>query len=199
MKWVFFYILISSILFDSLGNLLPIFKIKSVVTINLFVLVEGVLLHYFFYLLFFYNKKFKQTILASLCILLFIWIYNNILLQKIQKVDNFSNGFESIIVIFFCLIYFYNKIKKIEIQPITSKFEFWLVTATFIYFSITFFIFLIPLDRNKNPNDYHVVMLISRIGNIIYSFLLTIAFMIDSTKKDYSINKKSSIYNITDY
>jgi len=179
LKWVFVFILFVSVLLDSLGNLFTSIGITYKVTFNLYVFFEGVLLYYFFYKLFYRKKTIRKMIFISAGLLFSSWLFHNVIKGNIGRIDRMSNGIESIMIIAFCLFYFYFEIRSIQYTPVTAKFEFWLVTATFIYVSITFFIFLIPLDKDKNPNDHHVVMLISRVGNIIYSFLLTIAFMID--------------------
>lgn len=201
LRWIFVFILFASVFFDSLGNLLPSkIGISYKVTFNLYVLFEGGLLHFFFYKLFERKKTIRLIIFISFGLLSISWLLHNVMRGNISVIDKISNGLESIMIIGYCLVYFYFEMRTVQYSPVTSRVDFWLVTAIFIYVSITFFIFLMPIDKIKYPNDFRVIKYISQFGNIIYSALVTVAFTIKST---VNINKgegnKSSIYNITDY
>lgn len=154
----------------------------------------------YFFNLYFNKVKWitRLTIFFAISFLL-IWIYFNLINGGIIKVERFSNAIEILFCLFLFILYYYQTIKKPSVILIHKQFSFWLVTAGFIYFSITFIIFLIPTDTTTNQMDLSFRSIIIPISNIIYQLFIAFAFTIDSTNKKNIERKQGSIYNVIDF
>lgn len=200
LKWFFFVLLILSICFDYLGNFdSKKYGLTSIDIINFYTIIEGLILFVFFYRVFYLKKNYKKFILFLLSLFIISWSYHYFFQNNTKNIDNITFSIETISLIFLCILFYYQKIKRLEKKPIHKTFEFWLITAVFIQFSINFFIFLIPLRSEAFPMDYLVAKIISRITNIIFSILVTISFFINPANQKVKEPKQGSIYNVIDF
>ena len=196
LKWIFFYVLTIGLLVD----LSCLYLIKNALStlwlINLFTLVESELLFLFFLLLFDKNKLFKNITLIFAIAYLGIWITNNLIIGSIYKYDYLTQTIEFILLLFLCLLYYYQKAKISDEIFIYNTYEFWLVTALLIYCSGTFFSFFIPININEKTGDAILFEYISRIGNILKNILIAIAFCMQNKPPSNNLAKANSMYTI---
>lgn len=198
LKWVVFILLALGVSIDVLSYSWAKKALSNLVLINLFTLIEGLLLSYFFYILFFKKRILQKITLFSGISLLSIWLVRNIFLQNILKYDYLSQAIEFIVLLLLCLLYFFQKAKVSDTVFIYSTFEFWLVSALLIYCAGTFFSFFIPMSASEKEKDIIVFEYISRFGSIVKNILITIAFCINPAKLSKNRPNPNSIYYIKD-
>jgi hypothetical protein len=198
LKWVVFILLILSVLVDILSFLLAQKSMSNLIVINVFTLVEGILLTYFFYFLFFTIKVLQKLTLALCLVFVITWVFLNVVSKKILTYDYISQAIEFIILLFLCLLYFFQKTQVSDSQFIYNTYEFWLVSAFLIYCAGTFFSFFTPMNPSETNSDIVVFEYISRIGSIIKSILITIAFYLNLVNVPKNQPNPNSIYYIKD-
>ncbi len=196
LKWVIFILLVLGVLVDLLSFKLAKQQSTNVWLINMYTLVEFSLLSFFFIGL----QKHKQNKFYSFVFIFFLlmWIVQNFFLQNINQFDYFSQAIEFLLLFIFCLLYFLKKAKATDTIFIYNTYEFWLVTAILIYCAGTFFSFFIPMNIVERNKDTLVFEYISRVGSIVKSILIAVAFTIDPKKFVKKIPNPNSIYYVTD-
>ena len=139
-----------------------------------FTVIEFTFLSYFF-LLSFNNSRIKTTIkiiwlsfTAFACIDYFI-------LNKLESLDSFTIGIESMLLILFAIYFLYINLKDSVNFSIYSTFDFWIVITLLLYFAGTFFIYLL-LESNKGNMEFRkIYVILNSSFNIIKNILFTIA------------------------
>ncbi|WP_276481898.1 hypothetical protein [Paraflavitalea pollutisoli] len=94
--------------------------------------------------------------------------------------DAVPASLESILMIIFCVSFFFEQITDVEVSFIYSSKTFWIIVAIMVYSSATFFLFVsAEFLTQEERKAYWFINLIS---NIIKNLLLTIAFIIPNHK-----------------
>ena len=142
---------------------------------NVFLLIETVTLYYFF------SRVIKTLLVKKILFFLgsiftVFWIFS---LFKFGTRSYFSSciNFENISLLVITLFYYYEQIIVINLVFIYAEPIFWVVTAYFIYFCGTFFLYLyIPtLDVNEQISYYDIL---NSIFTTIRTVLLSVAIFI---------------------
>ena len=196
LKWIFFYVLTIGLLVDISCLYLIKKGLSTLWLINLFTLVECELLFLFFLFLFEKNKLFKKITLVFAIAYFSTWVINNFLVGSIYNYDYLTQTIEFILLLFLCLLYYYQKAKIFGDIFIYNTHEFWLVTALLIYCSGTFFSFFIPINITEKTRDAILFEYISRIGNILKNILIAIAFCMQNKPPSNNLAKANSMYTI---
>ncbi len=106
--------------------------------------------------------------------------------NQIASFDSFTSGIESIIIIIFCIYYLYLQLKNSTDLLIYSTFNFWIIITFFIYFTGTFFLYIMMEKMESNVPFHKLYFIINISFNILKNVLLSVAmFMkinINSTK-----------------
>ena len=123
-----------------------------------------------------------------MCFLLFA-IIDYILFSKPLEWDSIVSGVECIIVLCLCIYYLYSQIKTANNLLIYSTFNFWVVIAFLIYFSGTFFLYLMT-DRMMQSVSFQKMYFVINISfNILKNILLCVAM----TMKLNPVNRQKSL------
>ncbi len=138
--------------------------------------------------LFFYfvveNKNVKKIILpvsfvfGIFCILVYGYFQNP------DDLNSITIGIEAVLIIIFCIYYFFDQLKKTDNLLIYDSFDFWIIISFLIYFAGTFFLYIYAESMEKNANFTNEYTLINSSFLIIKNILLSIAmFMKVKTKR----------------
>ena len=122
----------------------------------------------------------KVMIFCSLAFLPFA-IYS---MTKITdpKFDSFPASVECILIIFYCILFFYEQLKTPEISLVYSSKRFWIIIAILLYFAATFILFVSTAYMTEEERRSY--WSIALIANIIKNILLCIAFTLNSSIKN---------------
>lgn len=154
--------------------------------LSTFTVIEYILFAYFlFHSL--ENKLIKNIILIVSVIFLGYTTYHFFYHSK-SSFDSIPASVESLIIISFCVYYFYEQIKIPSVGIIYSTYPFWAIVGMLIYLSGTLFLFLYVASL-ENANDF-TNWYINNVLNIIKNIFFAIAFSM--SKKNLS-NLKTRI------
>lgn len=136
--------------------------------------------------LFYYNarnsilyKKFIKYISV-----VFLSLFSlKIVLDPILDFDSLINGIESIIIIAFSISFFYEHIKNPNSTFIDRDPYFWGVSAFFLFFSISFFVFLLRQSYWHNNEFYYQYIYIHALSGILRNIICSVAFLIKPYKE----------------
>lgn len=108
---------------------------------NLRLVILGFLLLWFFWQIL-RLKKSKQLMLLVTVLAYSVIAFNFLIIDNLFFFSSISNGALCLLVIFFCFIFFYEKIQTIDEEGIFSTSIFWIVFALFFYYFASFFIII---------------------------------------------------------
>jgi hypothetical protein len=107
------------------------------------------------------------------------------------KNDSLFASVECILVIIFCIFYFYEQLVSPTEVFLYSSYSFWVIVGFFLYLSGTLFLFIyaVSLPRNESVNFWYINGIFSLLKNICF----TIAFLLKKPSPNIITRKK---YNI---
>lgn len=139
-----------------------------------FTIMEFSFLSYFFILIF--SKPKVKTIIKI------IWLsftsfacIDYFILNKLESLDSFTIGIESMLIILFAIYFLYINLKDSVNFSIYSTFNFWIVITLLLYFAGTFFIYLLVESNRYNVEFRKIYVILNSSFNIIKNILFTIA------------------------
>jgi hypothetical protein len=187
--WVVFIYVFISFTIDNLFYLFSIPKNKEFYLFSIFTIIEYSLFSIFFYL-YFKSVRFKQLIILGSFVFLVLAVYS--LSKGINyRFDSLPASMESILIISYSILFFYEQLKSQENSFIYSTKKFWIVIAIFLYMAATFILFVSTAYMSEEERI--VYWPINLIANITKNILLSIAFILKTEKNPASIQKT---YNI---
>jgi hypothetical protein len=151
-----------------------------------FTIIEYSFFCYFIYLILIKYKLKKAVPFIWLGFILFAFI-DLFYVNGGRGFDSFTSGIESIIIILLCVYYLFSQIKGSNTLLIYSTFDFWVVIAFLIYFSGTFFLYLMTDKMMRSSHFQQLYFIINISFNILKNILLSIAM----TMRLNSIDKQS--------
>lgn len=178
-KWVVFYFTV----FITLHNILYASILRRSETMgelfnHLFVPVEFLFISYFFYN-FLLIKQHKKTVLILSSAFMLIWL--SFLLKNPHLVfDSVVNGIESLFIILYTLLFFYEQIKNPHTFFIYMKSTFWISSGFFLFACITFFAFIYRQAAWQEGDFIYQYAYIHAISGILRSILFSISIIIPS-------------------
>jgi hypothetical protein len=92
-----------------------------------------------------------------------------------KSFDSFTIGIESIIIILLSIYYLFLQIKGSNNLMIYSTFNFWIIITFLIYFSSTFFLYLMLDSMKKDIHFQRLYFIINISFNILKNILLSVA------------------------
>lgn len=102
--------------------------------------------------------------------------YQTILYWNIDRFNKFSYPVSGFFSIIFLLLYFYQLLKELSVPNLSDYPLFWFSTGGLIYFSGTFFMYLLVQNFTKDPEIGRLYWPIDAILSIAFNMLATIAF-----------------------
>lgn len=147
---------------------------KAILLFPLFTIVEYSFFCYFIYLILPKDLVKKSLFYIWIGFLLFA-IVDYIFFSKPREWDSIVSGIECIIVLSICIYYLYSQVKGSNNLLIYSTFNFWVVIAFLIYFSGTFFLYLMADRMMANPSFQKIYFIINISFNILKNLLLCVA------------------------
>lgn len=173
MKVIFFYSI-----YSFLNDLVIIYRSSVGLKFSVFLYTFTVIEYIFFSFLLYYLIKsslVKKAIIV--CSLLFIaFCLYNILNEPIKVFDSLQASIESILVLAYCIIYFYEQLNQPQISFIYTKYTFWLITGVLIYLSGTFFLFAFAVNLPEETRDQFWI--INLICSVLKNVLFTVSILI---------------------
>jgi hypothetical protein len=96
-------------------------------------------------------------------------------INKTEKFDSFASGIESIIIILLCIYYLFSQVKIPNNLLLYSTFNFWVIIAFLIYFSGTFFLYIMTENMWDDKSFRKLYFVINISFNILKNILLCVA------------------------
>ncbi len=109
--------------------------------------------------------------------LLFL-IIDMIWISRIDQFNNYSTAVESLIIIFFVLLFFYKTLKELKIKYLEREPIFWFSTGSLLYFSSSLFIFLFTNYVNSSTRALFIIWGIHGIFSILLNLFYSIALWV---------------------
>lgn len=174
--WVIFFYIIVSFLID-IG--FQIFLPK--ISLSFFLFSLFTVLEYSFFTVFIYKnykkKVFKHGLLSvSVIFYAFCTIAYLYLNAKGYYFDSLTASIESLILIIFCIIYFYEQLNNPEVSFIYSSKKFWIVTAFLVYLSGTLFLFIYTFGLSEKEQSFYwpINLVFNTLKNLIFSLAFSL-------------------------
>lgn len=153
--------------------------------LSAFTIIEYSFFSYFYYLLFPKEALVNKIILIIWISFLIFSFIDFFYINKMQTFDSFASGIESIIIIILCIYYLFSQIKGVNNLLIYSTFNFWIIVTFLIYFSGTFFLYIMTYSLRHDIHFQKLYFIINISFNILKNILLCVAMTmkINSTNK----------------
>ena len=177
--WVIFVYVALSFLNDITLSSFPKGSQIKFYFFSFFTVVEYTLFSVFLYLNF-KSKLIKQLIMGALPLFYLLVTYYIINKNQAKNFDAIPASLESILIIVFCVSFFFEQIRDMEVSFIYSSKTFWIIVAILVYMSATFFLFISAefFTQQERQNYWFI----NSISNLIKNLLLAIAFIIPNYK-----------------
>lgn len=171
--WVIFFYVVVSFLTDLSAVLFHISKNLSFFILSLFTVLE-----YSFFTIFIYtnlkNKIFKKVLLSVSFFFLSFCAFSYLSDKTYHFIDSLPASFESIFILIFCILYFYEQLSNPNVSFIYSSKKFWIVASFLIYFSGTLFLFIYTSNLSREEQLFY--WSINLFFNTLKNLILSLAF-----------------------
>lgn len=157
-----------------------------------FTIIEYSFFCYFVYLVL-TKKKIKKTIFYIWLGFVLFSIIDLFYVNEGHGFDSFTSGIESIIIILICSYYLVSHIRGSNNLSIYSTFDFWIIITFLIYFSGTFFLYLMTDKMMQSSYFRELYIVINSAFNIFKNILLSVA-MTMKLNEVININLKSKTF-----
>lgn len=122
-------------------------------------------------------RKRKLLLTAILSAFLIICLVDVMFISGYMKMNELSRNVECFSLITFAIFYFKTFIQQTEYQNPLKLFSFWFSTASIIYFSGSFFLFIFSNSiLDTSPATFLALFTIHSLFNITFNTLLAISF-----------------------
>ncbi len=174
LRVVFLYVLVSLIT----NILLVVLNNYASLVISISAIIEYAFFSAFFYICI-QNKKFKNLIL-SLSVLNICFEVFTLFLHK-KNFDFWATLITAVLVLIYCIFFFYEEISKTETLLIYQSYTFWVATGCIIYLAGTLFLFLYTSDmEDKQKSSLWVIDIVFE---IIKNIFFSVAFVVGKNSK----------------
>jgi hypothetical protein len=178
-KWVVFYFTIfitfHNVLYASIlkrnENLGELFN-------HLFIPVEFLFISYYFYS-FLKLKQYKKIVLFLSLFFFLLWLIF-LIKNPHAKFDSVVNGIESLFIILFSILFYYEQIKYPVTFFIYMKSTFWVSSGFFLFACITFFVFIYRQAAWHEEGFIYQYAYIHALSGILRNILFSISTIIPS-------------------
>lgn len=176
--WVIFLYTVLSFFTDAAFSAIPQGADAEFYLFSFFTIVEFSIFTIFIFLQI-KSKAIKWFFIGSSC-LFYGFAIINIINRQNNSFDSLPASIESVLVILFCILFFYEELKNTDVTFIYSSKVFWVTTAVLIYLAATLFLFISTAYFTMEERDAY--WSINYISNILKNILLTIAFILPRPK-----------------
>ena len=184
--WVIFFYCVYSFINDTvlLGLLSNIIKDGERIFVSLFTL--GEFLFFSFYIKNIVESKwFKNlVIIISAIFSLFLTVY--FFSVEFRFFDSIPVGTESVLIIAFCIYYFFEQINKPTALFIYNTSSFWIIVGFLLYLAGSFFIFIyasyVPFDEIRK--FWFVTFIFNTLKNVFFSIAILISYYNNRNKNN---------------
>lgn len=128
------------------------------------------------YLVSILTNKLVKKILLILSTLFTIFCLYIIIGESLKKFDSVQSSISAIILISFCIIYYFEQINQPQFTFIYSSYHFWIITAALFYLCSTLFLFTFAIRLPQQELDYYWI--INHISSILKNILFSVAVLI---------------------
>ncbi|MBU6158138.1 MAG: hypothetical protein KGP35_03810 [Bacteroidetes bacterium] len=157
------------------------FKEYSLIFNSFYIPIEFLLISYFF-LKAVQNSVYQNFIKLISFLFIGVFITKSILFPS-NDFDSIINGIESIIIIFFSISFFYETLKSPDRIFIDKDPFFWGISGFFLFFSISFFVFLLRQTYWDRPDFFFQYIYIHALSGILRNVICSIALLIKPYKE----------------
>jgi hypothetical protein len=163
------------------------YKLRSINNVPIYNLYSVLQLTYFIGCLFLILKR---SFVKKLMLLNLIFCVINIFgIQGVKVFHTYSYTVSAIIITFLCVYYYYYLFKDALVETLWKDSQFWFVTATFSFYTISLTIISVMNYIADLPPDTIRLIRKSLLNlNSIFYFLLSIAFICNLNIRKYSPN-----------
>jgi hypothetical protein len=118
--------------------------------------------------------------IAAISILFYGFAFYNITQGQKNNFDSLPASIECVLVISFCILFFFEQMRNTEVSFIYSSKVFWVTASVLLYLAATLFLFISAAYlTSKEMESYWSINFIS---NILKNILLSIAFILPKHK-----------------
>ena len=186
--WVIFLYTVLSVFTDAAFSAIPEKSQKAEFYLfSLFTIIEYSIFTIFIFLQI-RSKAIKWFIACSSFLFYGFAIYN-VINGQINNFDSLPASVESVLVILFCILLFFEEMRNTEVSFIYSSKVFWVATAVLIYLAATLFLFISTAYFTMEERDSY--WSINFISNILKNVLLSIAFILPKHKSPPPLDRDS--------
>jgi hypothetical protein len=157
------------------------------ISLRVFTVFEYLLFATFLYLVI-KSSLFKKLIIGLSLVFLIVTFYNYNKSPN-SSFDSVPVSIESILLIIYCLYYFFERMNEPQVTFIYSAYHFWVVIGILIYLSASFFLFM--QADNLSQTDKKSFWIIAVLSNSLKNIFFTIAFVIKKTRTKSSGKEKT--------
>jgi hypothetical protein len=160
------------------------YRTLTLIIRSLFTILEFFLFSFFINALL-KNKLFKKILLVCNIIFAGFAVFQYFInFSSNQISDSLSEAAECIILMVFCIVYFYEQINKPELILIYESYSFWAISGIFLYLAGGLFVYIF---EEKIPKvEKHLYWNIIYTVNITRNIFFSIAFSMKKEKLTYS-------------
>jgi hypothetical protein len=171
--WVIFFYILISYSFDIFNAIAPFGKDHEEEAFAVFTIFEFSAFATFFYLAISSVSVRKFILLSSILILVFLTI--SFYKSDKSSFDSISASTESITMIVFSILFFFEELKKPMPYILYSYPNFWIVFGILVFMAATLFLFI---TANKlSPEEHSKYWIILNVANIISNLIFGIGFI----------------------
>lgn len=181
--WVIFSCCVASILMDyELPLLTKVTHLGIFHLFSIFTIIEYGLFTTYIYLSL-KEKRLRYSTLAGSAIFCFVAIQNLTTKHK-SDFDSLPASIEAILIVIYCIFFFYEQVKTPEVLYIYHSKKFWIVVGMMLYFAPTLFLFLYTsfLTRQETSSYWFI----NDTFNILKNILFAISFIINESNRKTS-------------
>ena len=125
------------------------------------------------------EKKHRRLLLVVGLIFTVFWFVNILFFQK-EYLNTYTKAVGSIIIIFYCLLYYHRLLTDLPVQDLHRVPMFWYVTSHLIFCSATLFLFLFMSYLTKVlHDDLLIYWSFHNILNIILNLMVLVGLWLD--------------------
>lgn len=183
-------ILVLSLVADLLSLALIQYRINTYLIVNIYLISQ------FSLLVLTFRKQFRNQRVVDVILILFVFFYlvNVTFFQGPKVFNSVSNVVACLILIAFCLFYFYRLLNDLPIVHIQQLPMLWIAFAVLTYYGGNFFLFLVKNYLTYGEAGSHKVMwILHNLLNIIKNILFAVALW-QSYRKVKSFTLSSSAH-----
>lgn len=123
----------------------------------------------------------RRFFLGTLLVFLLFAVASAIWIDGLFNFNSHARSFEAVIIIFFCLSYFYQRLKQLDLENLESDPLFWVSTGSLVYFSGSLIMFIISNYVASNQEMSFSMWAIHAILNTFNNIFFMIALWVRPT------------------